>query len=173
MLQLIILIVLLAWLMVCMVYDLRFREVPNKLTLIPLIAAGVYALFQGWWAPVLLTASLIHFSDFEPREKRLAFAFVFAAFAAIFQPLLWIQVIALLITWLLWEFGAMGGADAKLLMVIALVVGHPIIFMFIALAGGIQGMAALVLRKKNVPYIVAIFAGASLYAVNSIVLRIL
>jgi len=173
MLQTFTLIVLLVWLMVCMVYDLRFREVPNKLTLIPLILAGVYALFLGWWTPVLLTACLIHISDFEPREKRLAFALVASAFAAIFEPSLWIPVAALLTTWLLWEFGVMGGADAKLLMVIALVVGHPIIFLLIALVGGIQGMLALVVRKKSVPYIVAIFAGASLYAVNSIVLRIL
>lgn len=163
---------LLAWLMVCMVYDLRFREVPNKLTLIPLIISGMYALFQGGWAPVLLTACLIYFSDFEPREKRLAFSLVVSAFATIFEPLLWIQMTVLLITWLLWEFGAMGGADAKLLIVITLVVGHPIIFLFIALAGGIQGIAALVLRKKAVPYIMAIFAGASLYVVNSITMRI-
>jgi hypothetical protein len=31
----------------------------------------------------------------------------------------------------------MGGADGKLWMMIVLVVGHPIIFMFISLAGGI------------------------------------
>jgi len=166
------LILLLVWLLVCMIYDLRFRQVPMKLTLIPLGIAGIYALFQGGWVLVGLTACLIVISDFEPRERRLAFAAVLSAFAAIFDPGVLIQVAALSVIWLLWEIGAMGGADAKLLMVITLVIQHPIIFLFIAMAGGIQALAALIVRKKEIPYIVAIFAGSALYALNTLVLKI-
>jgi Flp pilus assembly protein protease CpaA len=102
----------------------------------------------------------------------LLFAAVFSAFAAIFDPTKLVLVAALALIWLLWEVGAMGGADAKLLMVITLVIQHPIIFLFIAMAGGVQGFAALLLRKKEIPYIVAIFAGSTMYALNSLVLKI-
>jgi Flp pilus assembly protein protease CpaA len=165
-------IVLLVWLLVCMIYDLRTRQVPAKLTLIPLAAAGVYALFQQAWTPVILTGSLILISDFEPRSKRLAFAAVIASFMAIFDPTRLVQVAALFTIWLLWEIGAMGGADAKLLMVITLVISHPVVFVFIGLAGGIQGLTGLVLRRKEIPYIVAIFAGSSLYVLNMLVFKI-
>ena len=166
------LVILLAWLLVCMIFDLRYRELPMNLTLIPLVVAGIYALLHGGWVLVGLTAGLIFISDLEPRERRLLFAAVVSAFAAIFDPAVLIQVAALLMIWLLWEIGAMGGADAKLLMVITLVIQHPIIFLFIAMAGGIQGLAALLLRRKEIPYIVAIFAGSSIYALNSLVLKI-
>ena len=172
MILLVTLIILLVWLLVCMVYDLRYREVPMWLTLIAMIAAGVFSLAQGHWVPPLLTASLIHISDFEPRAKRYAFASVVSAYAAIFDPATALTVLILAAIWLLWEIGAMGGADAKLLMVIALVVSQPVVFLFIALAGGLQGALALALRKKEVPYIVAIFAGASLFTVNSLMVHI-
>ena len=56
------------------------------LTVGGLVGAGVYALFIGLWAPVLLTIALTHVADFDPREKRLAFGLTLAAFSAIFQP---------------------------------------------------------------------------------------
>jgi Flp pilus assembly protein protease CpaA len=172
MFEITLLVLLLAWLLVCMLYDLRFRQLPMNLTLIPLVVAVIYALFHGGWVLVGLTISLIGFSDLEPRERRLLFAAVFSAFAAIFDPTKLVLVAALALIWLLWEVGAMGGADAKLLMVITLVIQHPIIFLFIAMAGGVQGFAALLLRKKEIPYIVAIFAGSTMYALNSLVLKI-
>ena len=99
-------------------------------------------------------------------------AFV-SVLAGIFDPPCLIQVMALFLIWLLWEIGAMGGADAKLLMVIALMIGQPIVFLFIALVGGIQGAIAIFARQKKVPYIVAIFAGTCLYAINVLALHIL
>jgi hypothetical protein len=69
-----------------MVYDLRNHQVPTPLTVGGMVGAGVYALFNGLWAPVLLMIALTHVSDFNPREKRLAFALTLSAFSAIIQP---------------------------------------------------------------------------------------
>ena len=79
-------IALLALFFVCMVYDLRNHQVPTLLTVGGMVGAGVYALFNGLWAPVLLMIALSHVSDFNPREKRLAFALTLSSFSAIFQP---------------------------------------------------------------------------------------
>ncbi len=164
--QAILLLGLILWLLVCMLYDLRSRQVPGKLTLYPLLAAGVYGLFRGQWMLVLLMLALIFISDWDPRSRRLLFASVIAAFAVIFDGSAFVPVTSLFTIWLLWEMGVMGGADAKLLMVIALVVGNPWVLAFIALAGGVQGLVGIVTRQRTVPYVVAIFAGTMLFAVN-------
>jgi Flp pilus assembly protein protease CpaA len=165
MVDLILVGLLLVWLFICMIYDLRFREVPAVVTLVPLGLAGVYAFVRGWWVPPLLAVALIVISDFEPRERRYAFAGLVSAFAALFDPATTMTVAILATIWVTWEIGAMGGADAKLLMVIALVLPQSVVFLWIALAGGFQGLIALVFKKKEVPYIVAIFAGTFLYSI--------
>lgn len=157
---------LIGWLLACMIYDLHSRQVPDKLTLYPLIAAGLYGLLQGQWMLVLLLPVLMIVSDWEPRGKRLLFAGVASAFAAIFDERTAVPVFALFTIWLLWEMGAMGGADAKLLMVITMVIGSPWVLALIAMAGGVQGLFGLLTRKRSVPYVVAIFAGTLLYAIN-------
>jgi Flp pilus assembly protein protease CpaA len=164
--QIIFLLGLIVWLLVCMVYDLRSRQVPGKLTLYPLIAAGIYGLIQGQWVAVMLMLALIFISDWEPRSMRLLFAVVIATFAIIFDASASIPIAALFSIWLLWEMNAMGGADAKLLMVIILVIGNPWVLAFIALAGGVQGLVGIMTRQHTVPYVVAIFAGTVLFAVN-------
>jgi Flp pilus assembly protein protease CpaA len=164
--QTVLLPLVILWLLVCMIHDLRSRQVPDKLTLYPLIAAGLYGLVQGQWMPVLLLPMLIIVSDWEPRGKRLLFAGVASAFAAILDERKVVLVVALFTIWLLWEMSAMGGADAKLLMVITLVTGNPWVLALIALAGGVQGLFGLLTRKRSVPYVVAIFAGTLLYAVS-------
>ncbi len=164
--QTVLLPLLIVWLLVCMIHDLRSRQVPDKLTLYPLIAAGLYGFVQGQWMPVLLLPMLIIVSDWEPRGKRLLFAGVASAFAAILDERKVVLVVALFTIWLLWEMSAMGGADAKLLMVITLVTGNPWVLALIALAGGVQGLFGLLTRKRSVPYVVAIFAGTLLYAVS-------
>lgn len=164
--QTVLLPLLILWLLVCMIHDLRSREVPEKLTLYPLIAAGLYGLLQGQWMPVLLLPVLIIVSDWEPRGKRLLSAVVGSVFTSIFDERTVVPVVALFTIWLLWEMGAMGGADAKLLMVITLVIGSPWMLALIALVGGVQGLFGLLIRKRSVPYVVAIFVGTLLYAVN-------
>ncbi|GAP13219.1 type IV leader peptidase family [Longilinea arvoryzae] len=174
MLELPLLLPLLIWLLVSMVYDLRYRELPANLTMIPLALAGIYALLMhGAWISVGFAAALILISDLEPRQRRLLFAGVIAAFVVIFEPAAFAQIIILLTIWLLWDFGAMGGADAKLLFVIGLTVQQPVVFVLIALAGGIQGLVALLLHRKEIPFVVAIFVGVAIFALDQLVLKIL
>lgn len=165
---------LLIWLLVSMIYDLRYRELPVNLTLIPLALAGIYALFiHGAWVSVGFAVALILISDLEPRQRRLLFAGVMAAFSFILAPAAFVQIFILLAIWLLWDFGAMGGADAKLLIVISLTIQQPVVFVLIALAGGVQGLVALLLHRKEIPFVAAIFTGAALFALDQLVLKIL
>lgn len=173
MLPLPLLLLLLIWLLVSMVYDLRYRELPPKLTLIPMILAGIYALCQGAWIATGFMVALILIADLELRQRRLLFAGVVGVYAAIIDPAAFVQIVILLTIWLLWDNGAMGGADAKLLMVIGLTIQQPAVFVFIALVGGIQGLVALMLHRKEIPFIVAIFAGTTFFALNQLVLKIL
>lgn len=156
-------IALSALFLACMTFDLRDHKVPFSLTLGGLVGSGVYALFSGLWSPVLLVAALTHISDFQPREKRLYFAFVLAAFAAIFQPAHTLICALLLGVWLMWEFGQMGGADVKLIMAAALALGTPLIIVPISFAGGVQGAIALLRKQKEIPFVVSIFAGTLLF----------
>ena len=168
------LLALTIWLLVSMVYDLRYRELPGKLTLIPLILAALYGLFlHAAWVSVGFALALILIADLEPRQRRLLFAGVSTAFALIFDLTVLVQVVILLTVWLLWDFGAMGGADAKLLFVISLTIQQPIVFVLIALAGGIQGLVALLFHRKEIPFVVAIFAGVAFFTLDQLVLQIL
>ena len=146
-----------------MIYDLRDREVPMPLTVGGLVGAGVYAFFNGFWAPVILTIALTHVADFNPRTKRLAFAMTLAAFAGIFQPAAAMISALILGVWVLWEFGILGGADVKLLIAAVLVLGNPIILIPIAIAGGIQGVIASLRKKKEIPFVASIFCGTLLF----------
>ena len=158
-------IALLALFFACTIYDLRDREVPMPLTIGGLVGAGVYALFVGLWAPVLLTIALTHVADFNPREKRLAFGLTLAAFSAIFQPEAALICALILGFWILWEFGILGGADVKLLIVATLVLGNPIVLIPIAVSGGIQGVIASLQKKREIPFVASIFCGTLLFVV--------
>lgn len=168
------LLALMIWLLISMIYDLRYRELPGKLTLIPLILAGLYGLLlHAAWVPVGFALALILIADLDPRPRRLLFAGVAAAFALIFDSTALVQVVILLTVWLLWDLGAMGGADAKLLFVICLTIQQPIVFVLIALAGGIQGLVALLFHRKEIPFVVAIFAGVAFFTLDQWVFQIL
>jgi len=156
-------IALLALFFACMVYDLRNHQVPTPLTVGGMVGAGVYTLFNGLWAPVLLMIALTHVSDFNPREKRLAFALTLSAFTAIFQPAATLICLLILIVWVLWEFGVLGGADVKLIIAAALVLGNPIFLIPISIVGGVQGVIASLQKKREIPFVVSIFCGTLLF----------
>lgn len=146
-----------------MVYDLRNHQVPMPLTVGGMVGAGVYALFNGLWAPVLLMIALTHVSDFNPREKRLAFALALSSFSAIFQPAAGLICLLILVVWVLWEFGVLGGADVKLIIAAALVLGNPIFLIPISIVGGLQGVIASLQKKREIPFVVSIFCGTLLF----------
>lgn len=133
------------------------------LTIGGLVAAGVYALFYGLWAPVLLTFSLILVADFYPRKKRLFFALILTGLAALIQTAAALICALILAVWMLWEFGVIGGADAKLLIAAVLVFNNPFILIFISIAGGVQGVIAALQKKKEIPFVVSIFCGTFLF----------
>ena len=163
----IVIITLLALLFVCMIYDLRDQRVPILLTVGGLVGAGVYALLHGLWTPVLLTIALIFVADFKPRTKRLVFALTLSALGALIQPATALICVLILAVWMLWEFGVLGGADAKLLIAAILVLNSPIVLIFISIAGGVQGVIAALQRKKEIPFVVSIFCGTFLFVLYS------
>ena len=63
--------------------------------------------------------------------------------------------------WALWEIGATGGADAKIIIALVLFFADGLLFIPIVLVGGVQGLAALIARRKTIPYTVAITLGTA------------
>ncbi|HYE67410.1 MAG TPA: hypothetical protein VEA58_02290, partial [Anaerovoracaceae bacterium] len=59
-----------------------------------------------------------------------------------------------------WDRGAMGGADAKILITLLLVWGSGWLMVWVALAGGLQGLVAWWRKQREIPYTVAILLGS-------------
>jgi Flp pilus assembly protein protease CpaA len=156
-------IALLVLLFMSMIYDQRKREVPMSLTVAGLVGSGFYAILNGLWTPVLLTAVLTLVSDFNHRAIRLAIAMISSVIASIVQPGGVLICATIFSVWVLWEFGILGGADAKLLMTAVLVLGNPAVLIPISIVGGIQGVIASLQKKKEIPFIVSIFFGTLLF----------
>lgn len=134
-----------------------------------LMGAAAYALANGVWAPVLLVIALICVADFKPQRKRLVFATTFFALSAIFQPATTVVCFLVSAVWMLWEFGVLGGADVKLLLVAGLVFGSPTFLVPVLLVGGVQGVIARLQRKTEIPFVVSIFCGTFLYVIYSLI----
>ena len=155
--------VLLAWLGTCVVFDLRSRQVPTLLTVIPLILAAAWRLFQGGWQLVLLTVALTLLSDLTQAKWRIP-AGCCAAIVGLSIAGSSGVVYAMLVifaVWTLWEIGATGGADAKIIIALVLLFANGLLFIPIVLVGGIQGLAGLLAKHKTIPYTVAITLGTA------------
>ena len=113
--QVIIFALLLAWLGACVVYDLRSRQVPALLTILPLVLAALWQLFHGGWQMVLLVIALILVSDLPWAKWRIPLACLVSVLALSFAGSSESVYATLVIfaEWALWEIGATGGADAN------------------------------------------------------------
>jgi prepilin signal peptidase PulO-like enzyme (type II secretory pathway) len=155
--------VLLAWLGTCVFFDLRTRQVPTLITVIPLILAATWRLFQGGWQLVLLTIALTLLSDLPQAKWRIPLgccaAIVGLSIAG--SPDEVYAMLVIFAVWALWEIGATGGADAKIIIALVLLFADGLLFIPIVLAGGIQGLAGLIGRRKTIPYTVAITLGTA------------
>jgi hypothetical protein len=151
-----------------MIYDLRYREVPASLTLIPLLLAAIYALIYFRWILVAFVILLILISDFKIQSGRLFLAIVLLAISSFIDPGSMLELFSIFSFWSFWEVGAMGGADAKLMMTILLILGNPLVILPVAIIGGLQGLVALIRKEKSIPYLVAIFFGTFIFIMNSI-----
>jgi Flp pilus assembly protein protease CpaA len=156
-------IALLALLFMSMIYDLRKHEVPMLLTISGLVGSGLFAIFNGLWIPVVLTAVLTLVSDFNHRAIRLAIAITSSVIAFLVQPGGVLICAVIFGVWVLWEFDILGGADAKLMIAAVLVLGNPAVLILISIAGGIQGVIASLQKKKEIPFVVSIFCGTLLF----------
>jgi Flp pilus assembly protein protease CpaA len=155
--------VLLAWLGTCVLFDLRSRQVPTQLTVIPLILAAAWRLFQGGWQLVLLTIALTLLSDLPYAKWRIP-AGSFAAIVGLSiagSPDVVYAMLVIFAVWALWEIGATGGADAKIIIALILLYSNGLLFIPIVMVGGVQGLGALIAKRKTIPYTVAITLGTA------------
>jgi Flp pilus assembly protein protease CpaA len=154
---------LLAWLGACVVFDLRSRQVPTLLTVVPLVLAAAWRFYQGGWQLVLLTAVLTLISDLPQSRWHIPIgccaAIVGLSIAE--SPDMVYAMLVIFAVWGLWEIGATGGADAKIIIALVLLFADGMLFIPIVLVGGLQGLAALIARRKTIPYTVAITLGTA------------
>ena len=161
--QVILSILLMAWLGICVAFDLHSRQVPTVLTITPLVLSAIWRLFQGGWPLVLLVVALILISDFPRPKWRIPLACLAGLLALSFHviPENIYAILVVFAAWALWEIGASGGADAKLIISLVLLFGNGLLFIPIVLAGGVQGLIGMIGRKKTIPYTVAITLGTA------------
>ena len=152
---------LLGWLGFCVIFDLRSRQVPTLLTVIPLVLAAAWRLFQGGWQLVLLTVVLTLLSDLPQAKWRIPVGCSVAIIGISItgSPDMVYAMLVIFAAWALWEIGATGGADAKIIIALVLLFADGLLFIPIVLVGGVLGLAALIARRKTIPYTVAITLG--------------
>jgi len=154
---------LLGWLGFCVIFDLRSRQVPTPLTIIPLVLTAAWRLFQGGWQLVLLTVVLTLLSDLPQAKWRIPVGCSVAIIGISItgSPDMVYAMLVIFAAWALWEIGATGGADAKIIIALVLLFANGLLFIPIILVGGVLGLAALIARRKTIPYTVAITLGTA------------
>lgn len=158
--------ILFLWLGACVWHDLKQREVPAMLTVLPLALAGLIAILYDRCASAGLLMILVLLSDV--KRFRLGLGLLAGIIFSFVDPAHAVLSLSIYIVWLLWEKGAMGGADAKIMVALLLVWGNAWLLVYVALAGGIQGLLALVKKQKAIPYTVAILLGSIGYWIAEI-----
>lgn len=160
-------LLVLPWLLVCAISDLRTRTVPTWLTAVPLLGATAWIAWQGAWPLALLVLTLVALDDLHWRARGflagvqgllLLFTWQLDSLAGLLTGL------ALLAIWLCWKLGAFGGADAQVLMSLTLLF-QPAVLLPVALAGGLQGLVQWLRKKSTLPAMLAILAGMLFYLV--------
>ncbi len=121
------------------------------------------AILQDIWAPLALTAAFILISDIHSPNHRRVLAGIDFVISFILQPANLALSLFTLVIWLLWDFGLIGGADAKLLIAVLLVTSNPAVLIPIFLAGGVLGLVARLRKKSEIPFVVSIFSGTFLF----------
>jgi len=150
--------IVLAWLGWCVRHDIRNREVPNLITIIPMTIACLIGVLFGRWAAAFLVIVLVLLADIN--SYRVGLGIVTTAIVALISPAQSLTCVSTLLVWLFWDRGALGGADAKILIALLLLWGDPSLLIWIALAGGLQGLAAWWRKRLEIPYTLAILVGS-------------
>lgn len=155
------------WLLACAIFDLKWREVPAALSLPFLFAAVLWQALSGQFALALFVALLFILADIPVRSQGFASGLqvtIFVLGLAISpEPLLTaLSMLAMLAIWAAWKLEKMGGADAQVLLTLLLLSG-PALLLPIAVAGGVQGLVALLAHKKSIPFMVSILVGTGVF----------
>jgi Flp pilus assembly protein protease CpaA len=153
------------WLVFCAWHDLRTRTVPGLLTIPPLAAAIAWQVYLGNWPLAVLTLTLLVLDDL-----RLRWRIGLVMSQGLLLAATWHQNgimpallgLALMFIWLLWKLGGIGGADAQVVMTLALFFGLPILVP-VALATGVQALLQKFRGKDNIPAMLGIFAGVGIH----------
>jgi hypothetical protein len=119
----------------------------------------------------VLVALLILISDLPKAKWRIpvACAVTILALSLSNSPGVVYALLVVFAIWGLWEIGATGGADAKIIIALVLFFADGLLFILIGLVGGVQGLVGLIARRKTIPYTVAITLGtvAWLWMINT------
>lgn len=159
------------FLLACAWLDVKTRKVPNVLTLTVLAYGMISASIRGNWPAALLVVAYILLSDMPKMTasltSTLSLLLLGIAGVASWHSLdlgmdaILVQVV-MFIVWQMWAKGLTGGADAKILLALTLLYGSGI-FLAATLAGGVFGLVALLFKKRTLPYVLPIAAGAIVF----------
>jgi Flp pilus assembly protein protease CpaA len=155
----------LPWLALCTWHDLRTRTVPALLTIPPLLAAMAWHGCSESWPVAVLAMTLLVLDDLPWRWRGILAGvqglLLAAAWGAsgVTSALLGLTLIGI---WSLWKSGAIGGADAQVVMTLALFLGLGILVP-VALATGVQALLQKFRGRDTIPAMLGILAGVGLY----------
>jgi Flp pilus assembly protein protease CpaA len=156
----------LPWLAFCAWHDLRTRTVPGLLTIPPLVFAIGWQVYLGVWPLAALAATLIFLDDLPWRWRGFLVGvqgLLLAATWHLSDMMTALLGLVLMFIWLLWKMGAIGGADAQVVMTLALFFGLSILVP-VALATGVQALLQKFRGKDTIPAMLGIFAGVGIFA---------
>lgn len=155
-------LLVLVWLAVCAVWDLRRRDLPLWITFVPYLASAVYAAFYGQWPAALLAVLLIPISDLPPVLRRSGSVLLLVV-AVILSPGfngVWLSS-AIWLVWLIWDlFPALyGGADARILIALALLALDGRIVLVLLVGMGLVGLILKTWKGRPTPMVPGILVG--------------
>ena len=156
------------WLALCAWHDLRTRTVPALLAIPPLVAAIGWQGYTGNWPVALLAISLLILDELPWHWRGFLSGVQGLLLFAAWNTSGWLAaLLGLILTavWALWKFGAIGGADAQVLMTLALFFGCSILVP-VALGTGIQAMIQRLRGRNTIPAMLGILAGVSVYTLK-------
>jgi Flp pilus assembly protein protease CpaA len=155
----------LPWLALCTWHDLRTRTVPPLLTIPPLLTAMAWHGYSESWPVAVLALTLLILDDLPWRWRG-----ILAGTQGLLLAVAWstsgimstLIGLTLIVIWVLWKLGAIGGADAQVLMTLALFFGLSILLP-IALATGLQAAVQKLRGKATLPAMLGLLVGVGIH----------
>jgi Flp pilus assembly protein protease CpaA len=158
----------LPWLALCTWHDLRTRTVPASLTIPPLLTAIVWHGVSESWPVAVLTTTLLFLDDLPWRWRG-----ILAGIQGLLLAVAWgtsgvtsaLLGLTLIGIWALWKFGAIGGADAQVVMTLTLLFGL-VILVPVSLATGLQAAIQKLRSRDTLPAMLGILVGVGIHTLK-------